>query len=336
MAALFHDFVLFVSYGLEAAALSAREHMGYHAGKNTVSTRKREGSGAEPSLPTWEAQPGVCPPCWERLERLEWTAGLAFVSHGARIGIRVNDASVLERIPSLLPPGWAPATSPVVDDLYSLKVAAASSRPDVRRYHMLYQGIGRLARTHDLEEALAALQSDMHAQVAAQARDGLFVHAGVVGWNGKAVVIPGRTFSGKSSLVAALVRAGAAYFSDEYAVFDSEGFVYPYAKPLSLRDEEGKPCGTYPVEELGGKAATEPLPVGVIVSTRYEAGARWRPRPLTPGRAMLALLDNTVQIRKQPQMAMQTLQQAALSAEAFQGKRGEANQVADWLRERPL
>ncbi len=300
-----------------------------------MSARQEEGA-AGTRLPIWEAQPGGCPPCWERLERLEWTAGLAFVSYGARIGIRVNDAAVLERLAGLLPPGWQPASSPSVDGLYSLTVATASPRPDVRRYHMLYQGIERLARTHDLEEALAALQSDLHGQVAGWARERLFVHAGVVGWNGKAVVIPGRTFSGKSSLVAALVRAGAAYFSDEYAVFDAEGRVHPYAKPLSLRDEEGRSRGTYPIEALGGQAATEPLPVGMIVSSRYEEGARWRPRPLSPGRALMTLLDNTVQVRKQPQAAMQTLQKAAMNAEAFGSKRGEADQVAAWLRERPL
>ncbi len=300
--------------------------------KNNMSTGQREAARAKTPLPSWEAQPGGCPPCWERLERLEWTAGLAFVSHGARIGLRVSDASVLNRLPGLLPPGWQPAASPVVDNLYSLKIAAASPRSDVRRYHMLYQGIERLARTHDLEEALAALQSDLHTQVAAWARERLFVHAGVVGWGGKVVVIPGRTFSGKSSLVAALVRAGATYFSDEYAVFDADGCVHSYAKPLSLRDEEGSPQGTYPIEALGGQAATEPLPVGMIVSTQYQEGARWRPRLLSPGRAMLTLLDNTVQVRKQPQTAMQTLQKAALGAEAFGSKRGEADQVAAWLK----
>lgn len=301
-----------------------------------MSAGQRERDEAGAGLPTWEAQPGGCPPCWERLEKLEWAAGLAFVSHGARIGIRVNDAAVLERIAGLLPPGGQPAASPLVDGLYSLKVAAPGPRPDVRRYHMLYRGIERLARTHDLEEALAALQSDLHAQVAGWARERLFVHAGVVGWNGKALVMPGRTFSGKSSLVAALVRAGATYFSDEYAVLDADGGVHPYAKPLSLRDTEGRPRGSFPVESLGGRAATEPLPVGMIVSAHYQEGARWRPRPLSPGRAMLTLLDNTVQIRKRPQAAMQTLQKAAMNAEAFGSKRGEADQVAAWLRERPL
>lgn len=115
-------------------------------------------------------------------------------------------------------------------------------------------------------------------------------------------------------------------------MFDAEGCVHSYAKPLSLRDEEGSPQGTYPIEALGGQAATEPLPVGMIVSTQYQEGARWRPRLLSPGRAMLTLLDNTVQVRKQPQTAMQTLQKAALGAEAFGSRRGEADQVAAWLK----
>ncbi|MDQ2799795.1 MAG: hypothetical protein M3Y13_09150 [Armatimonadota bacterium] len=322
---------------LEVTVPKMREQIGYDAReKNIVSAGQKERGGTETALPIWDRLPGGCPPCWDRLEQLDWTAGLAFVSHGARIGIRVTEAAVLERIPALLPPGWQMAASPTVDSLYSLKVATPSPRPDVRRYHMLYQGIDRLARTHDLEEALAALQSDLHTQVAECAREHLFVHAGVIGWNGKAVVIPGRTFSGKSSLVAALVRAGATYFSDEYAVFDADGCVHPYAKPLSLRDEDGRPHGACSVADLGGVAATEPLPVGMIVSARYEAGARWRPRPLSPGRAMLTLLDNTVQVRRQPQAAMQTLQKAALGTEAFQSKRGEADQVAAWLRKRPL
>ena len=47
----------------------------------------------------------------------------------------------------------------------------------------------------------------------------------IVTWGrGRAIVIPGRTFSGKSTLVAELVRAGATYYSDEYAVEDETTF----------------------------------------------------------------------------------------------------------------
>jgi len=225
---------------------------------------------------------------------------------------------------------------PEVDGLFSLSVVQSRSRAHPAPHFFLYRGACRVAHTRVADEALDALVSVLHGQVAAEARGPLFVHAGVVGWGGTALVLPGRSFSGKSSLVAALVRAGATYFSDEYAVFDADGRVHPYAKPLSLRDEEGQARGTFSIEALGGCAATGPLPVGLILSARYETGARWRPRPLSPGRAMLALLDNTVQVRTQPQAAMQVLQKAAMSARAFQGKRGEAEQVAAWLRGRPL
>ncbi len=277
---------------------------------------------------------GDCPPCWERLDRLGWNAGLAFVSYGVRLGIRVNDPSVLDRLPALLPPGWQPAASPVVEGLYSLKVAVPSPNQSLRRYHLLYQGVGQIVRTHDLDEALATLESDLHTQVASHSRERLFVHAGVVAWNGQAIVIPGRSFSGKTSLVAALVRAGATYYSDEYAVFDAQGQVYPYAKPLSLRDEQGGPQQRSPVETLGGRAGSGPLPVGMIVSARYTAGSRWRPRPLSPGRAMLTLLDNTVQVREQPHLTMETLQKVTMGAAAIQSKRGDAEAVVSWLLKR--
>src|SRR6266700_1389758 len=152
-----------------------------------------------------------------KLDRLGWADGLCFTSYGLRIGIRVNEPEVLARLPDHLPPGWKSARSPIVDRLYA--------------------GAARLARTKALEELFEPLESDLQMFVAEWARRRVFVHAGVVGWRGQAIVIPGMSFSGKSTLVAALVRAGATYYSDEYAVFDARGRVHPYARKLSLRME---------------------------------------------------------------------------------------------------
>ena len=58
----------------------------------------------------------------QKLDRLGWAAGTCIVSHGLRIGIRVNDAGVLEQLRGSLPPGWKPARTDVVDRLYSLRV----------------------------------------------------------------------------------------------------------------------------------------------------------------------------------------------------------------------
>jgi hypothetical protein len=155
----------------------------------------------------------------------------------------------------------------------------------------------------------------------------------VVGWRGKAIVIPGRTHSGKSTLVAALVKAGATYYSDEYAIVDEDGLVWPYPRLLSLRSSDGNQDRRCHPEELGGEVGTEPLPVGLIVVTQYEAGARWQARQLSPAKAMLALLDNTVAARTQPHNAMDRLQLIVTRAKAIKSKRGEADEVVQRILE---
>src|SRR5439155_16548669 len=223
----------------------------------------------------------------QKIDRLGWADGICFTSYGLRIGIRVNEPEVLERLPDHLPPGWKPAHSPIVDRLYSLRAATTGRSTAIRNFNLLYAGAARLARTKELEELFEPLESDLQMYVAEWARRRVFVHAGVVAWRGQGIVIPGMSFSGKSTLVAALVRAGATYYSDEYAVFDARGRVHPYARKLSLRPEEpGRPQRCEP-KTLGGRRGAKPLPVGLIAVSQYKAGARWRPCLLSPGQAAL-------------------------------------------------
>jgi hypothetical protein len=157
------------------------------------------------------------------------------------------------------------------------------------------------------------------------------VHAGVVGWRGSAIVIPGKSFSGKTTLVAELVRRGAVYYSDEYAVLDRRGRVLPFAKPLSIRTPGVHGSGDQPVQELGGVAGTRPLPVGVVAVTEFRSGIRWRPRTMTPGEGALSLLANTVAARSQPARAIEVLRQAVPAALILEGRRGEAAPMAEML-----
>jgi hypothetical protein len=184
----------------------------------------------------------------------------------------------------------------------------------------------------DLEELFETLESSLHFNVAVGARHRIFVHAGVVGWRGRAIVIPGRSMSGKTTLVAELVRAGATYYSDEFAAFDIHGRVCPYARPLMVREEESKDRQKrYSVEALGGRTGIKPLPVGLVAVTAFQAGTQWRPHALTPGQALLALMDNTVLARLQPETALKFLQPVALGATVLEGRRGEARDVVERL-----
>lgn len=267
----------------------------------------------------------------EKIDRLGWAAAISFVSYGLRIGIRVTNRDVIAWLPDLLPPHTKPARSQKVKRLYSLVVGGTGSRSNVRRFCVLYADAARVARTIEVEKTFEALESDLQLYVADRAHGRLFVHAGVVGWRGRAIIIPGRSFTGKSTLVAALVRAGATYYSDEYAVFDAQGRVHPYPKPLSIRGETEAGPRKFRLVELDGLPGDKPLPVGLVVVTKYRPGAHWRPRRLSPGRAVLALLSHTVSARRQPQLALTALPQVVSPALVLKGVRGEADELVHSL-----
>lgn len=270
----------------------------------------------------------------KKVDRLGWTAGFALKSYGVRVGIRSNDASALERVCEYLPAGWRNSTTPFVDRVYSIMVGGAGPRANVRRFSLVYGDHLRIARSTNLDDVFERFESDLRLFVAEFAPHRVFVHAGVVGWKGNAIVIPGRSYSGKSTLVAALVRAGATYYSDEYAVFDFKGLVHPFSKPLEIRAEGEFKQSRVSVGELGGKSGTKPLPVGLVLMTKYKCGAKWRPRTLTPGKGVLEMLFNTVSARKSPEKALSTLQHVTRKAEVLKGIRGDTTAIVDALLNR--
>ncbi len=270
----------------------------------------------------------------EKIDRLGWAAGAAFVSYGLRVGIRVSSPEIMPRIERLLPPNAKPARGPRVQRLYSLIVSGTKVGSHVRRFNLLYADSVQLARSKDTDSVLEILERELQLYIAEYARHRVFVHAGVVGWRGRAIIIPGRTMSGKTTLVKALVEAGATYYSDEYAVLDEHGRVHPYLKPMSVRENGDRSAKEIRPEALGGTSGVKPLPVGLVVATGYREGARWRPRQLLPGRAVMALLDHTVSVRRNPERALNTLRQVVTDAVALKGVRGEATEVAETLLRR--
>src|SRR6266487_6853998 len=233
----------------------------------------------------------------QKVDRLGWAAGFSLKSYGVKIGIRVNDPEWLDRVWPHLPYECQVAPLPIVDRLYSIIIGEQGARAKVRRFNLLYGNHVRLARSRDVDEVFERLESDLRLFVAEVARNRVFVHAGVVGWKGRAIVIPGRSFSGKSTLVAELVKAGATYYSDEYAVLDSRGRVHPFLKPLEIRENGDTRQTKVDVCDLGGQPGRKPLPVGIVLLTRFRDGASWRPRKLSAGKGVLELLSNTVSAR---------------------------------------
>ena len=266
-------------------------------------------------------------PSTRQVDRLGWAAGLAVESFGLRIGLRASTPEAIALAASRLPPGRTLAAGRV-DLLYSLALGGPGPRPGMRRSHRLYCGEARIARSLDLEAVLDTLESHARLHVAARSRRGVFLHAGAVAWRGRAIVLPGATRSGKTTLVAELVKAGAAYLSDEFAVIRG-GRVVPYPKPLSVRDphqrDRQRPVG---VSALGGWQQRRPIPVGLVVLTRFERGAAGRVRRLPRGRALLSLLSHAVAARITPQEVLGALEGLVRAVPVLRVKRGDARAAA--------
>jgi len=187
------------------------------------------------------------------------------------------------------------------------------------------------AEADDIEAALDELAHELILHVAEFSPDRVFVHAGVVAWHGRALVLPGASFAGKTTLVAELVRAGAVYYSDEYAVLDAEGRVHPYARELAMRGEGSEAQSPLSVAALGGISGSMPLPVSHVVFAEYAEGAAWRPLPVSPGMAALEMLRHAVPVQRTPERVMATLGRMLEDATAVRSPRGEAKDAAQAL-----
>lgn len=265
-----------------------------------------------------------------QLDRLGWAAGLAFEVYGLRIGVRVNTPDILSEVEQRLPPRFEPIQSDTVDHLYSVRLGGEGPRPGLRRFHLLYANSARLGRTHERHEIFDLLEDDLKLTVALAARDRLFVHAGVVAWRDQAILIPGPSRAGKSTLVAALVQAGATYYSDEFAVLDADGYVHPYPRPLALREPGEARSRPWPIEDAR-RIGNRPLPVGLVVFTHYRPDSTGRRQSMPRGQAALKLLSNTTAARYKPAVALATLQRITSHATLIQGARGEATPYAERL-----
>lgn len=145
------------------------------------------------------------------------------------------------------------------------------------------------------------------------------VHAGVVAWQGQAVVLPGSSHFGKSTLVAELVRLGATYYSDEYGLIDAEGRVHAYPRPMLLRNGRPEAVAT-PVQEPG----TAPVPVRWILALRYEPGCLWNPVEVDQAQAVLTLLRSTPHVLATTPEIVRAFERAVAGAQCFTGCRPEA------------
>jgi hypothetical protein len=236
--------------------------------------------------------------------------------YGLRIGFTLNDGDWRDFIEERLPFGWAPAAPGVLDRQYRIEI------------HNGLFWIGRDGQAWipqaDPHDATAHLEHDLELFVAEHSPRYVFLHAGVVAWQSRLIVIPGTSFSGKSTLTAALWDLGAEYYSDEFALIDEAGRVHPYQRAIHLRtpyslDWEQRSVPTRSVP---------PQPASLVILTRYREGAIWQPRELGTGRTAIELMRHALAAQRSPERVLQRLKLLLEQATVLTGERGDARATA--------
>jgi hypothetical protein len=248
---------------------------------------------------------------------------LNMISYGVPFRLSAESSDMLERMRRHAP--WGSAAQPVAA-LGARNFALRSVQSDTR-YRVLADG-EVVSDNQAVAPALAQLSGHIMVYVAEHAPDLVFVHAGVVAWQDRALLLPGVSHAGKSTLVAEMVRAGATYYSDEFALLDPEGRVHPFARELGMRRPGNSEQTMVPVTQLNGCVGTQALTVAMIVFTNYAENACWAPEPMSHGRAVLEMLLHTAPVQRTPARVLATVSATVQNAAVWKSSRGEAAPAA--------
>ena len=247
--------------------------------------------------------------------------------YGVTLELRASSPAFLRHLRGCLPPPCART------EARPSRVYAARQQQPVcacgRRHKGLAAADGRAEfRGQDATGLFVHMRMRLWHYVVSHSPRYLFVHAGVVAFGGKAVVIPGDSMSGKTTLVSALLRAGGTYYSDEFAVIDARGLIHPFRQPLGMRRPGSRDQTDVPASRLTRRLGRTPVRAALLVSTRFVEGERWTPTPLSRGEAVMALVGNSAGVRRTPARGLAVLTKATEHVVGLQGPRGDADDTA--------
>ena len=252
-----------------------------------------------------------------------------FESHGVPFAVRTNCRDLRESLSDFLPPRRSKGAAVPHARTYTL----ISPKPDDigAQTYRLYVGKKLKVNSSDPFDLFDHIEGDLQIHVGEMAREFAFIHSGVIAWKGRGVLIPGRSCWGKSTLVQALIRAGATYYSDEYAILDRDGGLHAYPRRLSLRIAGQARAARRTAESLGAKCGTDCIRPALVLLTRYQAGAEWSPQPIAAGSAIQELIRHSLSIRRQAEFVLDVLENLVAEARVVQTKRGDADETAQHI-----
>jgi hypothetical protein len=213
--------------------------------------------------------------------------------------------------------------------------ASAGSTPDpARRLDLTLDG--RAVQRQGTPPTLATqLLWHINRMSVAASADRVVLHAAGAAAGGRTVLLPATPESGKSTLVAGLVRRGFSYLSDEsVALVPGTTTVEPYPKAISLDRgswevlaalrptrpgvEPYEPATWHvPPADVGRPPTGDAADVDVIVFPTYDPGAATTLTPVEPVDALVLLLANAFDFDALGQAGLDALTRLATTVPAY-------------------
>lgn len=251
-------------------------------------------------------------------------------AYGVQIGIFCNDLILTEKIFKILPV-IVPKELNFIENENFEHIFLIEKKDDPECIFVKRNDEEQFRYFND-DDLLDYFSSQLRITIAEFAKSKVFIHAGAISWRGVGIIIPGQSYSGKTTLVSELIKIGAEYYSDEYAVLDEKGFLNAYPKMLSMRGiiNDWDQIDTAP-EDFGAIIGNKIIPVGMVLITKYDEGFEWHPEILKSGEGILEILQHTIPVRNNPEFVLKVLKKMASRAIIAKSKRCTAHAFAPIL-----
>ena len=215
---------------------------------------------------------------------------------------------------------------------------AAASQP-----YAVYRGGRIIQRAPSLAPIIDWVLWQATQEAVERTTEYLALHAGAVARNGKAILLPAPPDSGKTTLSAALTRAGFSYLSDEVALIEPDtALLHPYARALWMEipsiDLMGPDVrqaipsdllalgrGQYQItpNELRPGSVGKPTRVRFVVAPMYRRGSKTTLEPMSRAEALVAMADQSFNFGRFGVKALPLLERVVKGAECYRLAMGD-------------
>jgi hypothetical protein len=262
------------------------------------------------------------------------TPGVRIGFAGYRVAVASDDASVIEALSDHFALMLAPESPSGSDATFTVRPFGTGFR---------VEGSGVVASTGPaLETLLGFLEQQIRARFMEFQPALHWVHAGAVERRGGAIILPGATLRGKSTLVAALCAHGWRYLSDEAAPIDlDKGEVFPFPRTLGMRVSPKKWLDPGAAARLDKRqvrfsepeVAPGPALLRAIVFPEYDGRSRAKLAPYPAGSALHELIRTSMNFRDHATTALRGLGDLVGRIPAYRLAFSDANEAAQVIDE---